>query len=305
MIPCSDGVHIHAWLMQAPIAEWTKAPTIIFFHGNAGNIGLRLPNALQMLQYLNVNVLLVEYRGYGNSDSVTPTESGLKLDAQGALQFAIRHANIDSSKLFIFGRSLGGAVAFHLAEYAAQQSTPIAGVITENTFTSISSMVDHLMPFLTPIKPFVLKIGWNSGKIVPTLTDTPMLFLVGAKDELVPPTHSRDLYTAATKSSAHNLVQMHVIADGTHNESWTLGGPEYWDAIRAFMSAALLRQSSDVSATARISSQNARPPLDAYANAGAPSSSGIPIMSTRFVDIAKDAFAGGARDSTNGVKKEL
>jgi hypothetical protein len=49
--------------MQAPIAEWTKAPTIIFFHGNAGNIGLRLPNALQMLQYLNVNVLLVEYRG--------------------------------------------------------------------------------------------------------------------------------------------------------------------------------------------------------------------------------------------------
>jgi abhydrolase domain-containing protein 13 len=226
------------------------------------------------------------------------------LDAEGALQFALGHANIDSSKLFIFGRSLGGAVAFHLAEYAAQHGISIAGVITENTFTSISSMVDHLMPFLTPIKPFVLKIGWNSGKIVPTLTNTPMLFLVGAKDELVPPTHSRDLYTAATKSSAHNLVQMHVIADGTHNESWTLGGPEYWDAIRAFMSAALLRQSSDMS-TSRISSHvSASAPLDASTNS-APSSSGIPIMSSRFMDIAKDAFAGGARDSTNGVKKEL
>jgi hypothetical protein len=78
-IECSDGVHIHAWLMPFD----RNAPTIIFFHGNAGNIGLRLPNAIQMRSYLECNMLMVEYRGYGESDNVPPTEEGLKLDAEG------------------------------------------------------------------------------------------------------------------------------------------------------------------------------------------------------------------------------
>ena len=142
MIPCTDGVQIHSWLIRAPTERWTQAPTIIFFHGNAGNIGLRLPNAFQMIQFLTCNVLLVEYRGYGDSDSVSPSESGLKLDAEAALAFAQQHADLDSSKLFIFGRSLGGSVAFHLAEYAAQRNIPLAGVLVENTYTSISRMVD-------------------------------------------------------------------------------------------------------------------------------------------------------------------
>ena len=83
-IACADGVSIHAWLMMRDPDHANQVPTLIFFHGNAGNIGLRLPNALQMRQYLNVNVLLVEYRGYGDSDSVAPNEKGLKLDESKA-----------------------------------------------------------------------------------------------------------------------------------------------------------------------------------------------------------------------------
>jgi hypothetical protein len=89
-ILCSDGVRIHAWLMTYD----KNAPTIIFFHGNAGNIGLRLPNAIQMRSYLHCNVLLVEYRGYGESDNVPPSEEGLKLDAQGGKCVARRSAGI-------------------------------------------------------------------------------------------------------------------------------------------------------------------------------------------------------------------
>ncbi|KAL7425787.1 hypothetical protein ACHAXH_000139, partial [Discostella pseudostelligera] len=101
LIPCADGTVIHSWLLYHPrtsakyndnrpaAADATAAsttpatrPTIIFFHGNAGNIGLRLPNAIQMYHTLNVHVWLIEYRGYGDSDDVTPNEMGLKMDAE-------------------------------------------------------------------------------------------------------------------------------------------------------------------------------------------------------------------------------
>ena len=98
---------------------------------NCRNIGLRLPNAIQMFHYLNANVFLVEYRGYGDSDDATPSEMGLKLDSEAALRFISKHQSVDPDRVFVFGRSLGGAVAFHLAEYAARFDIPLAGVIVE------------------------------------------------------------------------------------------------------------------------------------------------------------------------------
>jgi len=306
-ILCSDGVHIHAWLILAQPAP-TKAPTIVFFHGNAGNIGLRLPNALQMLQYLNANILMVEYRGYGNSDDVPPTERGLNLDAEAALRFAHQHETIDSSQIFIFGRSLGGSVAFHVAEYAVQNGIAVAGVMVENTFISISAMVDKLMPFLTPIKPLVLKIGWDSARIVPKLKSIPILFLAGARDELVPHEHMLKLCEAA-ELSGNPLVQLHVIPDGTHNESWIRGGPAYWDAMRHFMALAVQKEkagggggsSTTATASTTLSTEN-------NSCVDNDEKSSIPIMSSRFIDMAKEAVgAHGTRSSANGndPKKQL
>lgn len=187
-IECADGVSIHAWLLFRDKDRSQNLPTLVFFHGNAGNIGLRLPNALQMIQYLNANVFMVEYRGYGESDSVSPSEAGLKLDAEAALRFITKHPSIDASNVFLFGRSLGGAVALHLAEYAQHQRLPLAGVIVENTFTNIAEMVDHLMPLIAPLKYLVLRIKWDSLPIVSKL-HVPVLYLAGARDELVPHHH--------------------------------------------------------------------------------------------------------------------
>jgi hypothetical protein len=131
-IECEDGVKIHSWLLMRT-REKNDLPTLVFFHGNAGNIGLRIPNALKMIQYLNVNVLMVEYRGYGESDSVAPNERGLKLDAEASLKFISKHPKIDPSRIFVFGRSLGGSVAFHAALYAETKGIPLAGVIVENS----------------------------------------------------------------------------------------------------------------------------------------------------------------------------
>jgi len=253
MITCADGTTIHSWLLYHPEnskdgATKKKVPTIIFFHGNAGNIGMRLPNAIQMYKYLKVNIWLIEYRGFGDSDDVTPNEAGLKLDAEAVLNYANNNnpqttrnnmRNIDPKRLFVFGRSLGGAVAFHLAEYSQSTShnyPPLAGVIVENTFLSISEMVDHLLPYVKPFKMLILRMYWNSGNIAPTIR-IPTLFLAGAMDTLVPHSHMLELFDRmkSAKSDGKNLVQMHVVEDGTHNETWMQGGREYWMAIQRFI----------------------------------------------------------------------
>lgn len=304
MITCADGVQIHAWLLLS-LPDSETVPTIVFFHGNAGNIGLRIPNGMQMVQYLRANVLMVEYRGYGNSDSVEPNEAGLKLDAQAALNYVRTLKGIDPHKIFLFGRSLGGSVAFHVAEYAEKNGIPLAGVIVENTYTSISEMVDHLMPYLTPVKFLVLRISWDSAKIVPTLS-MPILFLAGARDELVPHDHMQRLYDSARRSK---LKRMHIIPDGTHNESWLQGGKDYWNAFANFMSAALSNPPLSSSSSSSSFNNNNGIITSGTAGLGDHVQSSIPTMSSDFRSIAKESLRRHTDANDNGeapgTKKEL
>mmetsp|Transcript_119018 Transcript_119018/g.333396 ORF Transcript_119018/g.333396 Transcript_119018/m.333396 type:complete len:385 (+) Transcript_119018:151-1305(+) len=283
-IACSDGVSIHAWLLLRDPNRLNDLPTIVFFHGNAGNIGLRLPNAIQMMQYLNANVLMVEYRGYGESDG-SPSEAGLKLDAEAALRFILKHPKIDAANVFLFGRSLGGAVALHLADYAQQQRLPVAGVIVENTFTNIAEMVDHLMPVIAPLKGLVLRIRWDSMSIVPKL-NTAVLYLAGASDELVPHDHMIRLYKATGLSK---LVKIHVIKDGTHNETWIKGGNEYWVAFREFLNQAAKQTSLSSSAV----TDNTQFPIRSHGPTILPvaaASSAIPIMPSNMLNLAQESL---------------
>ncbi|KAL7557449.1 hypothetical protein ACA910_001454 [Epithemia clementina (nom. ined.)] len=315
-IPTTDGIRIHAWYLLHPVAlqqPSRKLPTLIFFHGNAGNIGLRLPNAIQMMQHLNCHVLLVEYRGYGDSDDKSPTEQGLKLDAQAAYEWIALVGSsslidgqveasssqlkqlsvsdfVDTTKLYVFGRSLGGAVGFSLADYVLKQKSrlpPMAGLIVENTFLNISAMVDRIFPFLKAIKPYVLRLDWNSQKIASSLMQTPILYLAGAKDDLVPHQHMQILYQTSLVVAGNPNTHMHVIPNGTHNESWHQGGSDYWKAIRQFLS-----QQHSLTATMSASSQ---PESGSGGTA-------IPTMSQSIVDMAKGAFASSSTTSTDKKK---
>jgi pimeloyl-ACP methyl ester carboxylesterase len=199
-----------------------------------------------MYNKLRANVLLVEYRGYGDSDDVTPSEKGLRLDAEAALQFITGHRKIDRFRVFLYGQSLGGAVAFSLGQYAQHNSIPLAGIMVENTFLSISHMVDQLMPMVAPFKALILRIGWNSYEIAPTLK-TPILYLAGAADQLVPHSHMLELFKASGKSST--CARLHVVKKGTHNETWLQGGQRYWDTMLSFMNE-VFRSSSRTSSRA-------------------------------------------------------
>mmetsp|Transcript_7036 Transcript_7036/g.6674 ORF Transcript_7036/g.6674 Transcript_7036/m.6674 type:complete len:389 (-) Transcript_7036:93-1259(-) len=309
MIPCEDGVSIHSWLMLHPNSKLKDNPTLVFFHGNAGNIGYRLPNANQMYENLKANILMVEYRGYGNSDDTKPTEAGLKLDSEAALNFIMNHPKIDSKKVFIFGRSLGGAVAFHLAEYAEKKKIPIAGVIVENTFVSIAEMVDHIMPLVAPIKSLILRIGWDSGSVVPELK-SPVLYLAGDDDQLVPHSHMQKLYELSRKSSIY--TKMHIVNGGTHNETWVQGGRKYWEAMHFFIRTVIASQkvnniypSSDTidSLDGEILNKNSENTVEVGMGTDTNKCNGvIPTMSNNFMGMAKDATS--ASGGLNNSKKK-
>jgi fermentation-respiration switch protein FrsA (DUF1100 family) len=283
----------------------------MFFHGNAGNIGLRLPNAVQMYQHLQCNILLVEYRGYGDSDSVKPGEAGLKLDAEAALRFMHKHPLVDVSQLYVFGRSLGGAVAFHMAQYAERHASeyPLAGIIVENTFLSISKMVDQLMPLVAPLKGLVLRIGWNSEEIAPLLTKTPILYLAGSQDQLVPHNHMTELFQLS--KDAGSMARMHIVENGTHNETWMQGGRKYWERISRFFAEVHAFQrtggyQSSMSSMEDVSLTDVSVGMGSDAAGAAPSS--IPTMPLNLVGMAKEAtskvMAGASSSTQNDKKKE-
>lgn len=252
---------------------------------------------------------MVEYRGYGDSDNAKPNEAGLKLDAEAALRFIKSHSGVDQSKIFLFGRSLGGAVAFHLAQYA--QSTAgmeIAGMIVENTFLSISTMVDHLMPFVAPIKGLVLRIGWYSEQIAPLLDKTPVLYLAGGNDELVPHSHMKALYQLSS-SKAGSLARLHVVENGTHNETWMQGGKKYWEKINRFFAEVRAFQQNgyreSISSMEDVSLGGGD--VDVGMGGGDNESSSIPIMPTNILGMAKEAsqkVMGATATKTSDKKKE-
>ena len=102
-------------------------------------MGFRLPNLSALYKAMECNLFVLSYRGYGGSDG-TPSEDGLILDAESVLDYLHDRVDVDSSKIILFGRSLGGAVAIALASRHPQK---VAGTIVENTFTSMSDMVDN------------------------------------------------------------------------------------------------------------------------------------------------------------------
>jgi len=125
-----DGVRIHGFYLPAPGAR----RALLFLHGNAGNASHRLPNAAELVR-LQCSVLVVDYRGYGVSEG-SATEMGVYADARAGLHHLVEQRGFPESRIVVFGRSLGGAIAVDLA-----QEREVAGVILESTFPSIADVV--------------------------------------------------------------------------------------------------------------------------------------------------------------------
>lgn len=170
-------------------------PTVLMFHGNGGNLGHRIPLARIFYVKMRCNVLMLSYRGYGRSEG-TPSETGLCIDAQTMLNYVLSDPILKGTPIILYGQSLGGAVAIHLA---SRNPSKINALILENTFTSLRKVVPHALPFLGPLS-FLCHQKWDSVSKLPLIPrSTPILMLSGVRDEVVPCEHMKELWEIAAR----------------------------------------------------------------------------------------------------------
>ncbi|MCK5379133.1 MAG: alpha/beta fold hydrolase, partial [Acidobacteria bacterium] len=155
VFPTEDGVNIHSrWFRPNPPAEADPAArkVVLFFHGNAGNLSGRT-ELMVCLAGLGVEVLIIDYRGYGHSEG-RPSEEGVYRDARAAWKFLTVEHRIAADRVVVFGKSLGGAVAIDLASHVEP-----AGLIVQSCFTSVPAMAARHYPF---IPAFALRTKMDS-----------------------------------------------------------------------------------------------------------------------------------------------
>ncbi|MCH7622841.1 MAG: alpha/beta hydrolase [Nitrospinae bacterium] len=216
-----DGTKLHGWYIPSANAQ----ATLLWFHGNAGNLTHRLEN-IQQLQPLALNIFIFDYRGYGKSEG-KPSEAGIYQDSQAAYDYLIREKNVvPLENLFLFGRSLGGICAVEVAS-----SNPAAGLILESVFTSARDMAGQVFPLL-PIG-WAIRSKFSAVEKVPYLK-LPKLFLHGTKDEIVPYKLGRKLYSAAAEPK-----EFYDIEGAGHNDTYGVGVREYFSALNRFITDTL------------------------------------------------------------------
>ncbi|KAF2090852.1 BEM46 family protein [Saccharata proteae CBS 121410] len=232
MIPTPDGESLSAFFIRPSNKQHARNVTFLFFHGNAGNIGYRLPIAKILEEELGCNVLMLQYRGYGLSTG-TPNEKGLAIDAQTGLDYIRDRAELRGTKIILYGQSLGGAVSIGLAA-RNQEAGDIAGMVLENTFTSIRKLIPSAFPPAKYLAPLCHQI-WPSEEVLPQITKTPILFLSGLKDEIVPPSHMTKLFDICQSPK-----RWRDFANGSHND--TVAEPMYFEYIEDFLRSHVLRR---------------------------------------------------------------
>lgn len=211
-----DGVRLHGWWLPA---EGARA-TLLFCHGNAGNIGDRVP-LLPRLMALGANVFIFDYRGYGKSNGI-PTEKGTYRDARAAFECVrARHDDAEDPPVIVLGRSLGGAVAVQLAV-----DKPVRGLIVESAFTSTADMARRIYPGL-PLAPF-LRYRYDSLAKIRGIA-APKLFAHSPRDEVVPYELGRRLFDAAPGPKEF------VDLEGGHNEAGWESTPAYFEAMQRLL----------------------------------------------------------------------
>ena len=212
-----DGQRLHGWWL--PTTARGRLGQILFCHGNAGNIGDRLLEAL-VLTGAGFDVLLFDYRGYGRS-SGRPDEQGTYRDARAARAALLAQAETDPARVIYVGESLGGAVALRLAV-----EFPPAGLVLQSTFTSIRDLARHHYPFIPP----VLVPDWYPSRRIVARLRAPLLVLHGDRDDIVPLVHGQALCNAAPEPK-----RMHVFADRGHNDIVAMSGTEYRSVIATWV----------------------------------------------------------------------
>ncbi len=213
-IETTDGVTLHGWFIAGRSSQ-----VLLFFHGNAGNISHRL-DSIRQFQDLGLSVLIIDYRGYGQSEGRT-TETGIYRDADAAWRYLIEGRGIVASDIVIFGRSLGASVASRLA---AQQQ-PLA-LIVESSFTSVPDIAQDLYPWL-PAR-WLSRLSHATRDYVRDVR-CPVLVVHSRDDEIIPFHHGEAIFASANEPRTLLAIR------GTHNDAFLRDERTYIEGLRTFL----------------------------------------------------------------------
>ena len=214
-INTSDGISLHGWY----IPKQGASHTLLFLHGNAGNISHRR-ESINIFHKLGLSILIVDYRGYGKSQGV-PNEKGLYLDASAAWHYLIANRKLKAENIIIFGRSLGGAIATKLAT----QINP-GHLILESTFSSARDMANRIMPVLS--YAMLLRYQFNTVSEIKRVT-CPVLVIHSPDDEIIPYRLGQKIYQAANEPKTFMEIR------GDHNSGFILSQSVYEMGITNFI----------------------------------------------------------------------
>lgn len=209
-----------------------KRKTLLMFRPNAGNIGDSIPLIKILFESHNLNVVVWSYRGYGKS-SGKPTEKGIKVDSESIYDFLVKKEliyeptnELIDKPLILHGTSIGGAVAIN---FAYEHKNVIDSLILENTFLSLHKVVPYIFPWLKHFT-FLVTDKWQSesiiGKLDPQMN---LLILNSMKDEIVPSSHSKELY----ELSNSKYKKIHRFNRGHHNDLIIQDG--YFEILHEFL----------------------------------------------------------------------
>jgi uncharacterized protein len=213
-----EPVRLHGlWAEHEDFAKRRDMPVLLYLHGARFNVVGSAFRARRM-QELGFSVLMVDYRGFGKSTPRLPSEAMAYEDARAAWEWLARQ-HPDRPR-YIFGHSLGGAIAIDLAGQVADE----AGTLVEGTFTSIADVVSHFRWGWLPVRPLITQRFEAIERV--SRIGSPLLVVHGSEDRLIPPVLGQRLYDAAAEPKAFVLVE-----GGSHHSTNAVGQGQYREAL--------------------------------------------------------------------------
>ena len=219
----SERGNLFSWWIPSEKAD---VPTMLYFHGNDNNVGhARDLEYARGMSGLGYNVLMIDYRGYGKSSGGKPSEKKIYEDAESAWDYLVKQQGISPSRIFIYGHSLGGAIAIDLAVHHPEA----AGLIEESSFTSMAAIASTSGYGFMPTELLVHERFDSLSKIHEL--KTPLLIIHGTWDKIVPYQMGKELYDAAPQPKTIELIE-----GGGHENSCIVGRVECGRIFTKFVS---------------------------------------------------------------------
>lgn len=207
----ADGTRLHGWFFESQSGSETA--TVIFFHGNGGNIG-NVSWVGQRFAKRGFDVLLFDYRGYGASDGVAANEADLYADGDAAVAFVRNVKGVSPERIVLYGHSLGTAIVSDVASRGV-----FGAVVLESGFSSASSVAASALPWLPRWLHFLGKNRFESARKLANVK-SPILITHGDPDATIPTGESQTLF-----ASANEPKKLLIFRGVGHNVFGSLGEP--------------------------------------------------------------------------------